>query len=117
VANAFYKSTRKENRFFTEKARIPPPKKKLDSERTAKELLNKLSLEKLKDLAKKHGVVLKPTVEKGLFEERKVEPTKYQYVEKLQDVVPAEELRNLLAVVFEDKKSAKKVRRQSNNPW
>jgi hypothetical protein len=110
MAPSFYKSTKKENRFYTEKVRAPPPKKKLDSERTAKELLNKLSLNDLKTLAKKHGVVLKPKVEQGLFEE-------YQYVEKLQDVVPVDELRGLFKVVAEDKKIAKKVRRQSNNPW
>ena len=113
MAPSFYKSNKKENRFFTERARIAPAKKKTDSELTVKELLNRLSFEQLRILALKHNIAIKSTVEKGLFETRNMEPTKYQYVEKLLDVVSAEEIRALPA----KPKALKKNRRQANNPW
>ncbi|MFA6073780.1 MAG: hypothetical protein WC758_06705 [Candidatus Woesearchaeota archaeon] len=113
MATAYYKVNKKENRFFNDRVRSSPVAKKTDSEKSIKELLNSLSLDQLKVIAKNHGIVLQAVMEKGLFEARSVEPTKYQYVEKLLNVVDSKELK----IVQVDAKVVKKGRRQSNNPW
>ncbi len=112
MAPPVYKVQKKESRFFKEQVRVRPVRK-LDSERTVKELLNGLSFDQLKVLAKKHNVELKATVEQGLFEVHSVAPTKYHYVEKLLNVVTTHEIIALPT----SPKGIKKSRRQANNPW
>jgi hypothetical protein len=55
----------------------------VSSDSGVKQTLNGLALPKLKLLAKKHKINVKGRIEKGLFEDRKMPPSKAQYVTAL----------------------------------
>jgi hypothetical protein len=64
----------------------------LEASSEAKGSLESLSLSQLKDLAKKHNIKLKSTVEEGLFDTTVKAPSKKQYINKLSKVVTKEQI-------------------------
>lgn len=70
--------------------------------------LKELSMKQLKYLAEKHGIKIRAKVISDLWESKKINPTKKQYLAKLTNVVTAQDLRSIPAEPVGKKKKKKK---------
>jgi len=86
----------------------------VSSKSRVKQTLKELTLPKLKFLAKKHKIKVKGRIEEGLFEDRKLPPTKAQYVTALAKKLTEKDIESDLK---EFKPKPKKKRKKSSNPF
>ena len=82
-----------------------------------KAVLDDLSMQKLKFLAKKHHIKLKGKVEEDWFETRKIPPTKKQYVNALAKVVSEKDINLGLKKMPKKKKRTRKKKSTSLFDW
>ena len=78
---------------FLKKQNIEDPKTAM--KKSMKQSLEALNIQQLKLLADNHSVKVLGRIEQGLFESRRLPPTKSQYVSKLSGVLTAAELRSM----------------------
>ena len=82
-------------------------------EELAKRVLNTLSMNQLKKLAKENFIRLKSRVEEGFFSDKVIQPTRRQYINALAKVLSADKIKASIAAMPKPERKTRQVKKKS----